>query len=63
VEVSLPFAAHLHLKAGVPLGSDVSSQQVLTSSPVVYDGMPSASIALFVGKPQGFLGIIYGSQG
>jgi hypothetical protein len=45
--LSLPDAAHLHLQVGVPLASDFS-QQVLTSSPVVRDGMPSASVALFV---------------
>jgi hypothetical protein len=61
--VSLPVAAHLHLKVVFLLRRTSPSQQVLTSRPVVRDGMPSASVALFVRKPRGILGIIYGSQG
>jgi hypothetical protein len=47
--MSLSVDAHLHLKVGVPLASNVSTQQILTSSLVVRDDMPSASAALFAG--------------
>jgi hypothetical protein len=51
-------AAHLHLQARVPLASDFSTQQVLTSSPVVCDSTNSACLALFARQSQGVLGII-----
>jgi hypothetical protein len=48
LSVSLPVAAHLHLNVMFLSRRTSPSQQILTSSPVVRDGMPSARVALFV---------------